>query len=405
MKILQLTNKAPYPARDGGSIASLALAVGLTREGHEVTVLAMNTSKHHVTSQRSGDLKIRFELVPVDTRIRWFEALVNLLFSKLPYNAVRFDSKLYRQRLWELLTQEKYDLILLENLYTALYLDDIEKLCNAMIIMRAHNVEHEIWERTAASAEGLKKAYLYVLARRIKRFERSMMNRYDALVPITERDAGKFRSMGNQKPVHVLQTGIDTSQPVHNLEFSGRPAVAHLGALDWLPNQDGIRWFMKEVWPLVVKKIPGLEFHLAGRNAPADFASEMTSAGAIFHGEIEDAGQFIRSHPVFVVPLFSGSGMRIKLLEYLAAGRAVVTTGIGAEGIPVHHGQEVLMTNSALDFAGYIVTLLMDPQKGSEIGKNAITFVEKNYNNQVLIRNFTGFLKKLRNDSQDTTLD
>lgn len=421
MRILQLTNKVPYPPRDGGSFATLSLATGLAAGGHDVTVLAMNTSKHPIGKEdieslnngihlpgiffAEGSGSLRWIFVDVDTSIRWTDALSNLLFSRLPYNAVRFNSAAYREQLRQILENETFDAIILENLYTAFYLDDIKKLSSSMVIMRAHNVEHEIWHRTARSTRGLRRYYLFSLAGRIRRFELSIINRYDALVPITGRDAELFRKSGNVKPVHVLPTGMETVDRPFQPDPAGIKTVAHLGALDWLPNQNGIRWFMREVWPELTTLVPGIEFHLAGRNAPPGFGAEMIRAGAVFHGEVDSAARFIQSHPVFVVPVFSGSGMRIKLLEYLAHGRAVVTTSIGAEGIPVTHGIQVAMADKPAEFARLTAALLNNPDRCKEMGENAVTFVRENFNNSKLIRDFARFLSDLHDGRQNSLLD
>ncbi|MFA6128991.1 MAG: glycosyltransferase family 4 protein [Bacteroidales bacterium] len=398
MKILQLTNKVPYPPRDGGAIASLTLARELTRAGHQVTVLAMNTSKHFVNKD-STDGKpsenIQWEIVPVNTDLHWHHALKNLLFSRLPYNAVRFQSKEYRQRLRNLLTSNQYDYIILDNLYTGLYLKDIRACSKAKVLLRAHNIEHEIWARTAKSSEGLKRLYLTVLANRIRRFELSLINQYDALIPITSRDAGFFMNFGNKKPCHVLAPGMDISDrsPVNQETF--RLSVAHLGALDWLPNQNGIRWFIRSVWPLVRKEIPHIEFHLAGRNAPRNFESQVSAPGVKFHGEIEDSASFIHDHPIFVVPLFAGSGMRIKLLDYMAAGRATITTSIGAEGIPVESGKETFISDQPEEFARHLIALARNPGLCAQTGLNASTFIKNRFDNQLLIGQFIEFLKTI----------
>jgi len=185
MKILQLTNKVPYPPRDGGAIASLTLARELVRAGHEVVVLAMNTSKHFVdenTTDGKPVENIRWEIVPVNTTIRRTTALKNLLFSRLPYNAIRFISDDYRRKLLALLAENDFDFLILDNLYTGLYLEDIRSHSSVPVVLRSHNIEHEIWARTAKSSVGWKRLYLTILARRIKRFELSLINRYDALV-------------------------------------------------------------------------------------------------------------------------------------------------------------------------------------------------------------------------------
>ncbi len=404
MRILQLTNKVPYPPRDGGAIASLSLATGLARAGHEVVVLAMNTTKHQASVEThnnethdNASLRTSINLisVPVDTRIRWFPALINLLFSRLPYNAVRFRSREYAAALRKLLQNEKFDFVLLENLYTFLYLDIPESFPGTRILMRSHNIEHEIWLRTAKATPGLKGRYLKILGNRIRRFELKQINRYSAVVPISERDGGQLTAFGNHKPMFVLPTGIE----LLNKDLKTQPGtgfkVGHLGALDWLPNQNGIRWFLQEVWPVVKKSIPEAEFHLAGRNSPNDFATEMKGLGAVFHGEIEDAQVFTAELSVMVIPLFSGSGMRIKMLDYLSAGKAVVSTTIGAEGVCLTPGTECLVADRPFDFAAAVITLLRSPGLRKEMGKKAIELVQNNYSNDLLIKRFVDFLTRL----------
>ncbi len=399
MRILQLTNKTPYPPRDGGASASLSLATGLAKAGLEVVVLAMNTTKHRVDrlthDNASIQVGMRMITVPVDTRIRWFAALMNLLFSTLPYNAVRFRSKAYAARLREILAAETFDFVILENLYTFLYLDIFESFPGNRLIMRSHNIEHEIWLRTARATPGMKGWYLTVLGARIRKFELKQINRYSAVVPISVRDGEQLTAFGNTKPMFILPTGIDLSAKELKSQPGFRPLAGHLGALDWLPNQNGIRWFLQEVWPIIKKSVPEAEFHLAGRNSPADFAAEMTSLGAVFHGEIEDAGQFTSDLAVMIIPLFSGSGMRIKMLEYLSAGKAVVSTPIGAEGISLTPGIECLIADHKVDFAAAVITLLRSPDRRKEMGEKAIEMVRNNYSNDLLIKRFIDFLTRL----------
>ncbi len=396
MKILQITNKVPVPPKDGGSIASLRLSEGLANHGHQVQILAMNTSKHFVAPDiirkfEKPNLAIRAVLV--NTRIQPFKALLNLLFSKMPYNAVRFISSDFRKVLIDLLKEIDPDLIILENLYPAAYLDDIRDCTPSPVAYRAHNVEHEIWKRTTDNARGMRKWYLGLLSDRIHKFEMGIINRYDILVPITNRDAQALDDMGNKKPCFVLPTGYTgdyTECP--DLNFN-KPVVAHLGALDWLPNQEGLIWFVEKAWPLLIKEIPGIEFHLAGRNAPSWFERRMRGPGIKFHGEIEDADKFIQSYPIHIVPLFSGSGMRIKIIEAMASGRVVVTTTIGTEGIDTQHKTNILVADTPVLFSSAIIEVIRDPLYCQEIGKNAFTFVAEKLNNEKLIAGFLEFLK------------
>src|SRR6056297_2353182 len=163
MKILQVTNKVPYPTNDGGAIACMNMTSGFALLGHKVTVLAMNTKKHHTDLYEIPE-SVRdwadFILVNVPARIAAIPALVNLVFSGKPYNAVRFISRAFSRRLEQVLKSDDFDVVQLEGLYVCPYIPLIRKYSRAKIVYRAHNIEHEIWERTALLSSGLRYFYL-----------------------------------------------------------------------------------------------------------------------------------------------------------------------------------------------------------------------------------------------------
>ena len=271
MRILILTNKMPYPPKDGGSIATLVLAEALQNCGNKVDVLSMNTSKHFVILEDlPKDLtdKISFKTVPVNTDISLPALINNLIFSKEPYNAARFISTDFDIKLKEQLEENKYDIVQLEGLYLCPYIDTIKENSDAKISLRSHNIEHEIWHRAASNESNLvKKQYKKLLAKRIKNFKLSYLNKYDYLIPITERDNIQYDKLGNSKPSFVVPTGIDKQN--YDIDNSNPrfPGIFHIGALDWIPNQEGIKWFIENVWKKFKKNHPEFRFHLAGRNA------------------------------------------------------------------------------------------------------------------------------------------
>jgi glycosyltransferase involved in cell wall biosynthesis len=384
MRILQLMNKVPWPPKDGGAIACLNMTKGFSMLGHEVTVLSMNTSKHHIRiKDMPADVRSKadFRLVEVPASISWLEATLNLLFSRLPYNAQRFISDEFSQELAKVLTEKSFDVIQLEGLYLCPYIPVIRKYSKALIAYRAHNIEYEIWERTATLSEGFRSKYLRNLSRRIKRFEVSYLNTYDLLVPITDRDGIILDKLGNTKPRHTSQTGIDFASLVptaRKLEF---PSLFHIGALDWAPNQEGLIWFFNSCWPKIHQENPDLKFYLAGRNAPEWFERIIKQEGVVYLGEINDAYDFINSKAVMVVPLFSGSGMRIKIIEGMALGKPIVTTDIGTEGIPTENGKNILIANDADRFTDAITQLINDRDLSNRIGKSAIGFIQEKFDN------------------------
>ena len=397
MRILQLMNKVPWPPKDGGAIACLNMTKGFSMLGHEVTVLSMNTYKHHIRiKEMPADLrrKADFRLVEVPASINWLEATLNLLFSNLPYNAQRFISDEFSFELVKLLTEKSFDVIQLEGLYLCPYIPVIRKYSEALIAYRAHNIEYEIWERTATLSKGLRSKYLKNLSKRIKRFEVSYLNSYDLLVPITDRDGLILDKLGNNKPRHTSQTGIDFASLVptaRKLEF---PSLFHIGALDWAPNQEGLIWFFSNCWPKIHSQNPELKFYLAGRNAPDWFERLIKLEGVEYLGEINDAYDFINSKAVMVVPLFSGSGMRIKIIEGMALGKPIVTTDIGTEGIPTENGKNILIANDADRFTDAITELINDRDLSNRIGKSAIGFIQEKFDNLVQAEALIEFYKQ-----------
>lgn len=384
MRILQVTNKVPYPSKDGGAIACMNLCKGFAHLGHNVTVLAMNTLKHHVEVDEIPDnLKdlAKFELVKVPAPINAFGAFINLLFSRKPYNAVRFIDRHFEKTLIGIIEENTFDVVQLEGLYVLPYIPSIRKKTKATIVYRSHNIEFEIWQRTIALAKGVRKLYLNILTRRIKRFEIGLLNTYDLLVPITNRDGEMLTELGNIKPIHVSPTGIDASVLVPNSKNIEHPSLFHIGSLEWSPNQEGLVWFLTNCWAQLHEKYPNLKFYIAGRNAPQWLVNKFNLPNVVFEGEVADAYQFMNSKSIMVVPLFSGSGMRIKIIEGMALGKSIVSTPIGAEGLNISPNENILIAENNERFVAAISSLIENQVLFETIGKNAIEFILENFDN------------------------
>jgi glycosyltransferase involved in cell wall biosynthesis len=396
MKILQLTNKPPYPDKDGGAIATLNLTRGLARNGHEVTVLFMYTLKHAV---KIGEIppEVRnladFRDVFVPAAISAPAALANLLFSGQPYNAVRFISGDYSEALKKLLLEKKFDIIQLEGLYLCPYIPLIRKYSEALIAYRAHNVEHEIWERTMALTAGFKKFYIRNLAARIRKFELKWLNHYDLLVPITERDGNILNRLGNLKPVHVSPTGINKETMKSGRTTIEFPSLFHLGSLEWAPNQEGLLWFLHQCWPKIRERFPDLKFYIAGRNAPGWLIARFNLPGVVFEGEVADAYTFMDSRAIMAVPLLSGSGMRIKIIEGMAMGKAIVSTSTGAEGIGTTHNKNIMIADTPEEFTDAICRLVTGRELFNSLSRESILFIHENFDNLAIAGKLAGFYK------------
>ncbi len=270
MKILILHNKVPYPPKDGGSIAVWNHAFEAAHQGHSIFLLCMNTPKHYVDPNNLPSIpNLTIATIDVNSNIKPITLVFNFLFSKKAYHFVRFTSQVFKNKLIELLQKEQFDLIIFEGLYVLQYIDTVKKHHSAFLIYRAHNVEHEIWQRIALNESiFLKKIYLKNLAKKIKSNEIKLIQKIDLLICLTKRDEQQLQSLGYKKLSFVSQVGIDVS----NIHFDGysitHPSIFFLGALDWIPNQEGLLWFLRHIWHDIHLLFPALSFDVAGRNAP-----------------------------------------------------------------------------------------------------------------------------------------
>ncbi|MBP5668088.1 MAG: glycosyltransferase [Salinivirgaceae bacterium] len=395
MRILVLCNKMPYPSNDGGTIATLNMIMGLAAQGNTVDVLAMQTHKHNFPIEKlSAELKqnINWHSVWIDTEISIARLLKNLFFSRLPYNAERFVSKEYDTKLKELL-QNNYDIVQLEGLYLTNYISTIRKYSKSTISLRAHNVERLIWERMAETETNpLRKLYKQILGRRIGRLERLTLCKIDILVPITKTDAAQLPFKPNR--TYVAPTGIEPQKFVaYKAPLIGK-SVFYIGALDWEPNQEAVLWFISNVWIGVQEQHPDWAFHIAGRNAPDSFVRELAKYPVVFDGQVPSAQEFIEQHNIMVVPLLSGSGMRIKIIEAMAHSRCVVTTPVGAEGIDAENGRQILIGANPAEMKALILKVISDADYTMKIANEAFAFTNDNFNNRLIISGLNNFYKQ-----------
>lgn len=364
--------------------------------GNQVTVMAMRTPKSNVREEEIDPdyrKKTSFRSVFIDTAVKPLPALRNL-FSDKSYNITRFYSQVFDDVLKQLLLSEKFDIIQLETLWVTPYVETIRKNSKAKIIFRSHNVEYMIWQRLAEITNNpLKKWYLNLLAARLKKYEIRMLNKYDGMACITELDALKFKNLGCNIPIIHTPFGIRISDYKINGK-SVSPSLFHIGAMDWMPNEEAIKWFLKTIWPKIHLKYPDLNLYLAGRNMP-EWLNELKMENVVVEGEVPDSSDFINAHSVMIVPLQSGGGMRIKIIEGMALEKTIISTTIGAEGIACEDKVNILIANTEREFEQAIDLCMTNKELSDTIGKNARTLIENKYDNHKICERLSEFYQTL----------
>lgn len=402
MKILQLCKKFPWPLKDGESVAVNAISKGLADLGVTMDLLAMNTRKHFTTVDSDVIKSIphyrMVKWVPIDTGLSIFQALGSLLEGS-SYHLKRFIDPEYEKALIEILShsEENYDFIILESLYMVPYINTIQKYSRAKIIFRSHNLEFEIWDRLSENNRNpLLRWYLGKLARKLKDYECSHIHKIDYLLPISPVDKDKYIDLGYCGELFTLPLGIDLSRyPVRPPSDHPVMEIGFIGSLDWRPNLEGLQWFLSKVWPEVQVRYPDIfRLHIAGRNMP-DKIRKQVSGNIVIHGEVADAIAFINNYDYFVVPLFSGSGMRVKILEAMAMGKIVLSTELGIEGIPATPEKEFIKANDHHEFLNVFERIAMNEYNIRILGRNARSFVEDNYGLREVTHGFYEYLHEI----------
>lgn len=397
MKILIVSHRVPYPLKDGGVIAMHALLQGLKTAGVQVKLLCLNPKKDGVDAAKLPQYfydDFDFEYFDIDTDIKAKDAFLNL-FTNTSYHMVRFYDDSFAELLANTIQANTYDVIHLESLFVTGYLPVMRQHFKGAIAMRAHNVEHKIWEKLAVNESNpLKKWYLNLLATRLKKYEIKTLGELDAFISLTQEDADFFEQSGFKGKAHVSPHGINLARFENQGQTENNYKVFHLGSMDWIPNQEAMRWFLDEVWTLVLKEVPQAQFHLAGKKIP-QWVHDRKDTNVHIEGEVPDAMAFMQAKNIMVVPLLSGSGIRIKILEGMALGKAIVSTPLGATGINCTHEKNILIGDTPAELAAHIVILLNDNVKRSIIGQNARQLIEDRYDNNVVCQKVVEFYKTI----------
>ena len=379
MKVLQLCNKPPYPSVDGGTMAMNSITQGLLRAGCEVKVLTVATDKHPLDLDLLPEdyrKATAIEGVYVDLGVRAIPAAVAMLCGE-SYHVKRYRSEAFAQKLAEVLQKETFDVIHVESIFLTPYVPLIRKYSDARVILRAHNVEHLIWKRVSQSTRhGLKRWYLKHLSLTLRAYEMEHLNDYDGVVCITRNDADYFKANGCRKPITCIPFGVEPEE-IGDLEPEPN-SLFHIGAMDWMPNRESIAWLLDEVWPVVHREVPQARLYLAGRKMPERWMNAAIDGVSVV-GEVPDAMRFIAGKPINVVPLLSGSGIRVKIIEAMSVGKAVVTTTVGAQGIDYVDGENILIANTPDEFAACIKRLLSDADYCRSVGEAARRLVAEEY--------------------------
>jgi len=390
VKILFLQKRPLFPADSGGKIRTLNVLRHLAR-WHEITYLCNLQPHEREFLSPMRDLGLRLETLPWQETprgsLRFFAELFANLASPYPFNVNKDFDPALRGRAAQLLASEPYDLLICDFVQMA---RNATGLPIAASILFEHNVEAQMFERQAQQeALGPKRWFLQYQARKMAAFEAEAGRQFQTVIAVSPQDQQTFRQRYNWQHVEVIDTAVDVDyfQPTGRSE---RPDhLVFLGSMDWLPNVDGVEYFVREIWPAIRAARPGATLQIVGRNPTSDVQRLGNLPGIAVSGTVADVRPFVEEAAVVVVPLRMGGGTRIKIFEALALEKGVVSTPLGAEGLPVVHGKHLLLAESASEFAQRVIELLKSPALRHSLGATARAFVSAQFSAEAVARQFS----------------
>ena len=397
MKALILTNRVPFPPNSGYPIVVYNTIKGLLRLDVEVTLFSINPIKNKVDVEDIYDPvfeNIKFHSFSLDTEVNVWGALFNI-FSNQSYNVSRYFDEEAGRLLEDILRENVFDIVQFEGLFVVPYLDIVKANSSAKIIYRAHNIEFDVWERVALIERFTpRRKYLQFLARRLKVYETEQISRFHQVFAISEQDRQSILRFGCAVGIEVFPVALDFDRYITGNSKNTFPTLFHLGAMDWRPNKEGLEWFLDEIWPDIEPLNSELRFYIAGKNMQREFF-DYDSENLVVEGEVFDAVEFINSKDIMIVPLLSGSGMRVKIVEGMAMKKCIIATSMAAEGIKCNPGKDILIANTADEFYRSILQCLTDPNKWREIGENARKTVERDHDISTISQKMLNIYQKL----------
>lgn len=375
MKILQISPKKPYPPTGGGEIVAYNTIKYLAMRGHEITLVSIVEKEEGIPELEKF---CRWMPIQKDTATTTIGLLGNL-FSKKPYTISKYHSEEIKQKIWGIFKKFNFDIVHIEGLHAAYYGIYIKQEFGLPVVLRELNVEAKIMERFYKNQKNpLIKAYAYLQYKKLSCYEAVICEVFDKCFMITEEDKRRIKEMNPRVKTSVIPSGVDTSY-FYPMEIEEEPlSIVSVASMDWLPNVEGILWFHKDILPLIKKEIPEIKLYVVGKNPP-DSVKGLEKDDILVTGFVEDVREYMARGAVFIVPLKTGSGMRIKILNALAMGRAIVSTSVGCEGINVMDGENIRIANTEQEFAREVIKLLKGREERKRLGEAGLKLVKEKY--------------------------
>ena len=387
MRILMITHFVPFPPRGGALQRNYNLLRQIAKE-NEIHLITLTQKALLPTAEQLNDSinvvakyckSVTVFQIPTDrSKILWYLLLFFNLFSLAPYSVWRFRSRAMRNEVKKQLAKNQYDVIHIDTIDLALY---IKCAPHVPKVLNHHNIESALLLRRAAKGQNiLAKWYIYLQGWKLKKYERKMLQHIDMNVTVSELDGILLKKHCPGAKFTTISNGVDTEyfRPL-DVQVNTR-SIVFVASLDWYPNLDAVEYLTQAIWPILKREIPGIEMNLVGGPPPEAIVKFGRKDSAFkVHGFVEDVRPYMAAAAVYVVPIRVGGGTRLKILDAMAMGKAIVSTSIGCEGLEVNDGTDIVIADGPEEFVASTAELLRNHDLRKRLGVNARKTVERIY--------------------------
>lgn len=395
MRILQVCPRIPAPPADGGAVYVYEIGRHLAFEGHDLTIVSLYSNRH----QQDAELVNAYGVLHyMDGEFKDY-GLFAAIKSILTRQPISIQHRMSRKVMGRLMGQVKTtpDVILLEGIHTGWFLDMVRNRWPGIpVVMRESNVEYLLLRRNAENTSNPAIAFFYRLQSAImKSFESRILQKVDAMTTISPADRQKLKPLASGTPIKTIEAG----GPIINDVSNTRDVTKMIAISNWLwkPNYDGLKWFLDQVWPEVYRRNPELVFFIIGDGLSNKFKSDYESENVVLKGFVKDLEPYLNSAGFQVAPLFSGSGMKLKVLNALSHGLPIITTSIGAEGINMTSGVHYMNADNRDQFENAIDYLVNNPESRESLAVNGRKLIREHYNWETQAKKLSKFLEEIVN--------
>ena len=395
MRILLIDEEFPYPLNSGKRIRTFNLAKNLSKNNKLIYLAYGDINSDSFNFIRNNSIQPIAVKSPSrrQSGTMFYLKLIQNLFSQYPYIVTSHYTNRFQKKILQLLSEKKYDVIICETTPYAVFVKNIKK---SKKIIVAHNIESSIWKRYEKYETNIfKKIYISIQRRKVEKFEKNCFLWVNGATAVSQLEAEELSKYSVNYSPTVIENGVDTNFFTETNNEIDLNQLVFTGSMDWRPNQDAVFYFVNEILPLIKQIKPDIKVTFVGRKPPKSIMELNKRDDISITGTVDDVRPYISNAAVYIVPLRIGGGSRLKILEAMAMNKAIVSTSVGAEGLMVVNGENIILADKPQDFSNSVIELINTIELRNKIANNGLKLVTEKYCWENISLKYENYLKEV----------